>query len=102
MPLAGYQGQYIKTISLAIDQKFNEDEIKLKELIPKIDDRNNQDQYMDCLIENTKKLISTKKFNQIKKQSLDLIKKDFRMICRNLVFCLTLGSQKSRCIEMAK
>ena len=78
MPLAGYQGQYIKTISLAIDQKFIENEIKLKELIPKIDDRNNQDQYMDCLIENTKKLISTKKFNHIKKQSLDLIKKDIQ------------------------
>lgn len=78
MPLAGYQGQYIKTISLAIDQKFIENEIKLKELIPKIDDRNNQDQYMDCLIENTKKLIGTKKFNQIKKQSLDLIKKDIQ------------------------
>ncbi len=37
--------------------KFNEDEIKLKELIPKIDDINNQDQYIDCLIENTKKYI---------------------------------------------
>ena len=33
---------------------------------------------MDCLIENTKKLIGTKKFNQIKKQSLDLIKKDIQ------------------------
>ena len=30
MLLAGYQGQYIKTISLAIDQKFIENEIKLK------------------------------------------------------------------------
>ena len=78
MPLAGYQGQYIKAISLAIDQKFNEDEIKIKELIPKIDDRENQDQYIDCLIENTKRLISKKKFNQIKKQSLDLIKKDIQ------------------------
>ena len=78
MPSAGYQGQYIKTISQAIEQKFDEDKIKIKELIPKIDDKDNQDQYIDCLIENTKRNIGSEKFNQIKNQSLEHIKKDIQ------------------------
>ena len=78
MPSAGYQGQYIKTISQAIEQKFDEDKIKIKELIPKIDDKDNQDQYIDCLIENTKRNIGSEKFNQIKNQSLEYIKKDIQ------------------------
>ena len=78
MPSAGYQGQYIKTISQAIEQKFDEDKIKIKELIPKIDDKDNQDQYIDCLIENTKRNIGSEKFNQIKNQSLEHIKRDIQ------------------------
>ncbi len=78
MPLAGYQGQYIKTISQAIEQKFNEDKIKIKELVPKINDKDNRDQYIDCLIENTKRIIGTEKFNKIKNQSLGLIKIDIQ------------------------
>ena len=76
MPAAGYQGDYIETIAASLNKKINNNLVAIFLNLQNENINQDKEQYIDILIQSAKDTLGLKKFNVIKKISLELIRTD--------------------------
>ena len=72
MPAAGYQGDYIETIAASLNKKINNNLVAIFLNLQNENINQDKEQYIDILIQSAKDTLGLKKFNVIKKISLEL------------------------------